>query len=81
MFNQKIKRREEVLMFNEMNIKDMLCDMYDIRRKTKQAKLFNVSIEFFISSCSLTKSSLFLFRVLFSGNPFFVLFSHLCFFL
>ena len=43
MFNQKIKRREEVLMFNEMNIKDMLCDMYDIRRKTKQAKLFNVS--------------------------------------
>ena len=41
MFNQKIKRREEVLMFNEMNIKDMLCDMYDIRRKTKQAKLFN----------------------------------------
>ena len=24
-----------------MNISDMLCDMYDIRRKTKQAKLFN----------------------------------------
>ena len=31
------------MAFNEMNIKDMLCDMYDIRRKTKQAKLFNVS--------------------------------------
>ena len=29
------------MAFDQMNIKDMLCDMYDIRRKTKQAKLFN----------------------------------------
>ena len=29
------------MAFDQMNIKDMLCDMYDIRRKTKQAKLFD----------------------------------------
>ena len=29
------------MAFNEMNIKDCLCDMYDIRRKVKQAKLFD----------------------------------------
>ena len=29
------------MAFDQMNIKDMLCDMYDIRRKTKQAKLIN----------------------------------------
>ena len=29
------------MAFNEMNIKDCLCDMYDIRRQVKQAKLFN----------------------------------------
>jgi len=27
--------------FNEINIKDCLCDMYDIRRVVKQAKLFD----------------------------------------
>jgi len=26
---------------NEINIKDCLCDMYDIRRVVKQAKLFD----------------------------------------
>jgi len=31
------------MAFDQMNIKDMLCDMYDIRRKTIQAKLFHVS--------------------------------------
>ena len=31
------------MAFNEMNIKDCLCDMYDIRRKVKQAKLFDTS--------------------------------------
>ena len=29
------------MAFNEMNIKDMLCDMYDIQRQVKQAKIFN----------------------------------------
>ena len=29
------------MTFNEMNIKDCLCDMYDIRRMVKQAKLFD----------------------------------------
>lgn len=29
------------MAFNEMNIKDCLCDMYDIRRMIKQAKLFD----------------------------------------
>ena len=29
------------MAFNEMNIKDCLCDMYDIRRMVKQAKLFD----------------------------------------
>ena len=30
------------MAFNEMNIKDCICDMYDIRRMVKQAKLFDV---------------------------------------
>ena len=29
------------MAFNEINIKDCLCDMYDIRRVIKQAKLFD----------------------------------------
>ena len=29
------------MAFDQMNIKDCLCDMYDIRRKVKQAKLFD----------------------------------------
>jgi len=29
------------MAFNEMNIKDMLCDMYDIQRQVKQAKILN----------------------------------------
>ena len=29
------------MAFDQMNIKDMLCDMYDIRRMVKQAKLFD----------------------------------------
>ena len=29
------------MAFNEINIKDCLCDMYDIRRVVKQAKLFD----------------------------------------
>ena len=29
------------MAFNEMNIKDMLCDMYDIPRQVKHAKIFN----------------------------------------
>ena len=32
------------MTFNEMNIKDCLCDMYDIRRVVKQAKLFDTSV-------------------------------------
>ena len=27
------------MAFNEMNIKDCLCDMYDIKRKVKQTKV------------------------------------------
>ena len=29
------------MAFDQMNIKDMLCDMYDIQRKVKQAKLLD----------------------------------------
>ena len=29
------------MAFDQMNIKDCLCDMYDIRRIVKQAKLFD----------------------------------------
>ena len=29
------------MAFDQMNIKDCLCDMYDIRRVIKQAKLFD----------------------------------------
>ena len=29
------------MAFDQMNIKDMLCDMYDIQRQVKQAKLYN----------------------------------------
>ncbi len=29
------------MAFNQINIKDCLCDMYDIKRKVKQAKLFD----------------------------------------
>jgi hypothetical protein len=29
------------MSFNEMNIKDMLCDMYDIQRQVKQVKLYD----------------------------------------
>ena len=29
------------MAFNEMNIKDMLCDMYDIQRQVNQAKILN----------------------------------------
>ena len=29
------------MAFDQMNIKDMLCDMYDIQRQVKQAKLFD----------------------------------------
>ena len=29
------------MTFNQINIKDCLCDMYDIRRMVKQAKLFD----------------------------------------
>jgi len=29
------------MAFNQINIKDCLCDMYDIRRIVKQAKLFD----------------------------------------
>jgi len=29
------------MAFNQINIKDCLCDMYDIRRVVKQAKLFD----------------------------------------
>ena len=29
------------MAFNDINIKDCLCDMYDIRRVIKQAKLFD----------------------------------------
>ena len=29
------------MAFDQMNIKDMLCDIYDIRRKVKQAKLYD----------------------------------------
>ena len=29
------------MAFNEMNIKDMLCDMYDIQRQVKQANILN----------------------------------------
>ena len=29
------------MAFDQMNIKDCLCDMYDIRRVVKQAKLFD----------------------------------------
>ena len=27
------------MAFNQMNIKDMLCDMYDIQRKVKHTKV------------------------------------------
>jgi hypothetical protein len=29
------------MAFDQINIKDCLCDMYDIRRTVKQAKLFD----------------------------------------
>ena len=29
------------MAFHQMNIRDMLCDMYDIQRKVKQAKLLD----------------------------------------
>jgi hypothetical protein len=29
------------MAFDQMNIKDMLCDMYDIQRQVKQAKLLD----------------------------------------
>ena len=29
------------MAFDQMNIKDMLCDMYDIQRQVKQAKLYD----------------------------------------
>ena len=29
------------MSFDQMNIKDMLCDMYDIQRQVKQAKLLD----------------------------------------
>jgi len=29
------------MAFDQMNIRDMLCDMYDIQRKVKQAKLLD----------------------------------------
>ena len=29
------------MAFDQMNIKDMLCDMYDIQRKVKQTKLYD----------------------------------------
>ncbi len=29
------------MAFNQMNIKDMLCDMYDIQRQVKQTKILN----------------------------------------
>ena len=29
------------MTFDQINVKDCLCDMYDIKRKVKQAKLFN----------------------------------------
>ena len=29
------------MAFNQINIKDCLCDMYDIKSQVKQAKLYN----------------------------------------
>jgi len=29
------------MAFDQMNIRDMLCDMYDIQRQVKQAKLLD----------------------------------------
>ena len=42
------------MAFDQMNIKDMLCDMYDIQRQVKQAKLLDKPKDNDAANCLLS---------------------------